>query len=152
LRAQGGKEKNGRREVRREERREENFVKPRREERKEERKEEDEKDRGFGVICSRCGKKTTISFKPDGIRPVYCKECLSALREEKRQEVELRKKKKQEELKRIEEEESEKNSGEELSLEEIRKIRPVDFKNNRPKARNRDGEEIREGEEITIKN
>jgi len=150
LRAQGGKEKNERREVRREERREENFVKPRREERKEERKEEDEKDRGFGVICSRCGKKTTISFKPDGIRPVYCKECLSALREEKRQEVELRKKKKQEELKRIEEEESEKNSGEELSLEEIRKIRPVDFKNNRPKARNRDGEEIREGEEIEI--
>jgi len=153
LRAQGGKEKNERREVRREERREENFVKPRREERKEERKEEDEKDRGFGVICSRCGKKTTISFKPDGIRPVYCKECLSALREEKRQEVELRKKKKQEELKRIEEEDSVKmESEEELSLEEIRKIRPVDFKNNHPKVRSRDGEEIREGEEITIKN
>ena len=148
--AQGGRERNERREVHREERREENFIKPRRVERKEERKEEDDKDYGFAVVCSRCGKKTMISFKPDGIRPVYCKECLSVLREEKRREVELRKKKKQEELERIEEEESGKNSGEELSLEEIRKVRPVDFKNNRPKVRNRDGEEIREGEEIEI--
>ncbi|ODS41359.1 hypothetical protein BEH94_11950 [Candidatus Altiarchaeales archaeon WOR_SM1_SCG] len=27
------------------------------------------------VICSNCGKDTTVPFKPDGIRPVYCYEC-----------------------------------------------------------------------------
>ncbi|MFA4834244.1 MAG: CxxC-x17-CxxC domain-containing protein [Patescibacteria group bacterium] len=119
-------------------------------------KKEDDKDYGFSVVCSRCGKKTMISFKPDGIRPVYCKECLSALREEKRQEVELRKKSKQEELKRIEEEDSKKDSGEELSLEEIRKIRPVDFKDGkRNEFKNNYGgkskeRNISEGEEISF--
>ncbi|NCD01020.1 hypothetical protein EOL94_02935 [bacterium] len=33
--------------------------------------------------CSRCGKKTYVSFKPDGVRPVYCKDCLSLPKEEK---------------------------------------------------------------------
>ncbi|ABK14524.1 MAG: CxxC-x17-CxxC domain-containing protein [Methanothrix sp.] len=27
------------------------------------------------VICSDCGKQTQVPFKPDGSRPVYCKEC-----------------------------------------------------------------------------
>ncbi|MDD5032294.1 MAG: type IV secretion system DNA-binding domain-containing protein [Patescibacteria group bacterium] len=117
-------------------------------------KKENDQDNDFAVVCSRCGKKTMISFKPDGIRPVYCKECLSVLREEKRQEVELRKKSKQEELKRMEEEENLAKTGseEELSLEEIKKVKPVDFKNSQPKIRVRDGEEIREGEEVMIKN
>lgn len=30
----------------------------------------------YEVNCSICGKTTTISFKPDGIRPVYCETCL----------------------------------------------------------------------------
>ncbi|MDD5072073.1 MAG: hypothetical protein PHQ42_05070, partial [Patescibacteria group bacterium] len=116
-------------------------------------KTEEDGEHKFEVICSRCGKRTRISFKPDGVRPVYCKECLSVLREEKRQEVELRKKKKQEEIKKIEEQEnSGKESGQELSLEEIKKIRPVDFKNKQTKGEVRDGEEIKEGEEIIIKN
>jgi len=117
-------------------------------------KKEDNKDYGFSVVCSRCGKKTMISFKPDGIRPVYCKECLSALREEKRQEVELRKKRKQEELKRIEEEDLRGESGQELTLEEIKKIRPVDFKGRKRNGfKNNFGEKnnernISEGEEV----
>ncbi len=121
---------------------------------REERKKEDNKDYGFSVVCSRCGKKTMISFKPDGIRPVYCKECLSALREEKRREVELRKKSKQEELKRIEEEDIKGESGQELTLEEIRKIRPVDFKDRKRNGfKNNFGEKnnernISEGEEV----
>lgn len=28
------------------------------------------------AVCSNCGQKTQVSFKPDGKRPVYCKECL----------------------------------------------------------------------------
>lgn len=29
----------------------------------------------FDVVCAQCGKPTTVSFKPTGIRPVYCAEC-----------------------------------------------------------------------------
>ena len=27
------------------------------------------------VNCSKCGEETEVPFKPDGVRPVYCKEC-----------------------------------------------------------------------------
>ena len=41
------------------------------------------KGRGFNrghremheVTCADCGKKTEVPFKPDGDRPVYCREC-----------------------------------------------------------------------------
>jgi len=50
------------------------------------------------AVCARCGKATKVSFKPDGIRPVYCKECLALLREEKAREASNRKQMKQVEL------------------------------------------------------
>src|SRR3989339_1843458 len=56
----------------------------------------------FTTVCSRCGRETKTSFKPDGIRPVYCKDCLSLAREEKKREIEDRKKAKEEELSRLE--------------------------------------------------
>ena len=27
------------------------------------------------VTCADCGKETEVPFKPDGSRPVYCREC-----------------------------------------------------------------------------
>ncbi len=27
------------------------------------------------VTCADCGKETQVPFKPDGTRPVYCREC-----------------------------------------------------------------------------
>ena len=27
------------------------------------------------VTCAECGKETQVPFKPDGERPVYCKDC-----------------------------------------------------------------------------
>jgi CxxC-x17-CxxC domain-containing protein len=27
------------------------------------------------VTCADCGKETEVPFKPDGNRPVYCREC-----------------------------------------------------------------------------
>ena len=27
------------------------------------------------VTCAECGKETEVPFKPDGSRPVYCKDC-----------------------------------------------------------------------------
>lgn len=33
----------------------------------------------FDAICWNCGKKTTVPFKPDGKRPVYCLTCLKQI-------------------------------------------------------------------------
>lgn len=41
------------------------------------------KDKPYEAICSTCGKKTRVSFEPDGVRPVYCPECLEKSRQEK---------------------------------------------------------------------
>ncbi|MCL6447691.1 MAG: zinc-ribbon domain containing protein [Armatimonadetes bacterium] len=29
----------------------------------------------YPAICSRCGKETEVPFRPNGSKPVYCKEC-----------------------------------------------------------------------------
>ena len=29
----------------------------------------------YDVTCSECKKETQVPFKPDGTRPVYCREC-----------------------------------------------------------------------------
>jgi CxxC-x17-CxxC domain-containing protein len=34
----------------------------------------------YEAVCSKCGKKTQVSFKPDGVRPIYCPECLEKVR------------------------------------------------------------------------
>lgn len=30
--------------------------------------------------CAACGKRTEISFQPDGVRPIYCRDCLAIVR------------------------------------------------------------------------
>lgn len=35
----------------------------------------------FKDKCSECGKEVEVPFKPDGVRPVYCRECLIKARE-----------------------------------------------------------------------
>lgn len=122
---------------------------------------EDDKAYNFNALCSRCGQNTRIPFRPDGIRAVYCKDCLSSLREEKKQEVEARKQKKQQELKQVfgkEGSQAALKAEKELSLDEIKQIKPIDFKSNdrggsRPNyAKDKSVErDIREGEEIEIK-
>jgi hypothetical protein len=42
-----------------------------------------EEAKKFEAICSDCGKKTKVAFKPDGVRPVYCSSCLQKEREKK---------------------------------------------------------------------
>jgi CxxC-x17-CxxC domain-containing protein len=34
----------------------------------------------FDAVCANCGRKIQVKFKPDGIRPVYCKDCLIKIR------------------------------------------------------------------------
>lgn len=35
----------------------------------------------FDAICSNCGKKCQVPFRPDGIKPVYCSDCFGAPRD-----------------------------------------------------------------------
>jgi len=35
----------------------------------------------FDAICSNCGKKCQVPFRPDGEKPVYCKDCFGAPRD-----------------------------------------------------------------------
>jgi CxxC-x17-CxxC domain-containing protein len=39
----------------------------------------------YDAVCSSCGAATKVPFKPDGARPIYCKNCLSNLKKEKRE-------------------------------------------------------------------
>ena len=39
----------------------------------------------YDARCSMCGKDTKVVFKPDGVRPVYCKPCRKKIEEEKAQ-------------------------------------------------------------------
>jgi len=55
------------------------------------------------AVCARCGQITKVSFKPDGIRPVYCKDCLAELREEKKRQTDERKRLKEEEVSKLRE-------------------------------------------------
>ena len=36
------------------------------------------------AVCADCGKECEVPFKPDGNRPVYCKDCYSKHRPERR--------------------------------------------------------------------
>jgi len=44
----------------------------------------------FSANCARCQKETKLSFEPDGVRPVYCKDCLSLAKKDKSDEVNKR--------------------------------------------------------------
>ena len=35
----------------------------------------------FDAICSNCGKKCQVPFRPDGEKPVYCKDCFGVPRD-----------------------------------------------------------------------
>jgi CxxC-x17-CxxC domain-containing protein len=115
----------------------------------------------YSAACSRCAKETKISFPPDGIRPVFCKDCLVQIKKEKNEETEARKRKKQEELQRLEErdngrrEEPEKRlklagledgSWQEITLSDLKNIAPIKF-GQLKKNNSSSGEENRPGSE-----
>jgi CxxC-x17-CxxC domain-containing protein len=117
----------------------------------------------YEAKCSRCGKDTKTSFQPDGVRPVYCKDCLSEVREEKRQEIENRRAAKQAELARLKETADQAEEAmPEISLKEALAKRPVTFSGKdkvpeSPKAskpisqkENTNEGEINEGEAVDI--
>ncbi|MFA6394090.1 MAG: type IV secretion system DNA-binding domain-containing protein [Patescibacteria group bacterium] len=62
----------------------------------------------YEAVCSRCAGAARISFPPDGIRPIFCKNCLTEIKKEKVSEMEERKKNKREELEKLARKELEK--------------------------------------------
>jgi CxxC-x17-CxxC domain-containing protein len=38
--------------------------------------------RVYHIICFKCGKETTVSFRPVRNKPVYCSECFRSLRKQ----------------------------------------------------------------------
>ncbi len=36
----------------------------------------------YDAVCAACGKKTKVPFKPNGKKPVYCRECYNKKREQ----------------------------------------------------------------------
>lgn len=55
----------------------------------------------YEAVCSRCQKTTRVPFKPDGVRPVFCKDCLAILRQENEQSTNERKALKQKEIEQL---------------------------------------------------
>lgn len=108
----------------------------------------------YDAICSLCGAATTTTFIPDGVRPVYCKNCLSKRKEEKRVELENRQQAKKEEYQNFVEVQEEAPVKASLSLNDLNNIAPVDFKGRTLKVAKKtylDSEhDLEEGEEIKI--
>lgn len=92
-------------------------------------------DSGYAAVCSACGQETTTIFEPDGVRPVYCRDCLSKKKEEKRLELEKRQLAKIEERRRVDEDEIKKAKVPTLSLNDLKNLAPRDFRGREIKAR-----------------
>ncbi len=74
------------------------------------------------INCSNCNKTTMVTFKPDGLRPIYCKECLLMQKELKKNKETLRIKQKQEEIARFnQKKENIENSNFKLNLSTLNK-------------------------------
>ena len=56
---------------------------------------------GFEAECSSCGKKTRLNFEPDGVRPVFCKECLAKSKEDRKSQLDSRREAKERELNKL---------------------------------------------------
>jgi len=86
--------------------------------------EKEEKKKKYDAVCSGCGAKTKVSFQPDGVRPVYCLNCLQKSREETSTVIKANAAK--DTYKEIQ-----KESQKEISLKEAAEQEPQTFKKKR---------------------
>jgi len=114
-------------------------------------------------VCSRCGQPAQVNFQPDGIRPVFCKDCLSLSKQEKKQELAVRLEAKKRELESLNGQTAGRGASgasvvPAISLGQAMKSGPVDFRGKkiapRPAApRPLDGQSenvIKENEEVNF--
>jgi CxxC-x17-CxxC domain-containing protein len=133
---------------------------------------------GFPSKCSSCNVDVVTPFKPDGVRPVYCKECLAKgktfteknvkkkeapiyRKEERKSEapkiknVTLRKNNVEKKEIKIEEGANKKEDSKSgLSLEQLKAIKPTSFssKNSEKRREEKEEKDIKEGESISLDN
>jgi len=105
----------------------------------------------YETVCNNCGQATTTIFEPDGIRPVYCRDCLTKKKEEKRLELEARRLAKEAERRQLAALSAPVTPP--LSLDSLKKLNPVDFRGReikRPPVSRQTYEEkeFNEGEDI----
>jgi CxxC-x17-CxxC domain-containing protein len=119
----------------------------------------------YGAVCARCGQATQVSFMPDGIRPIFCKNCLALAKQAKKQELAARLEAKKQELNKINDqvgfgnqEKVSVNQNQSLSLNQAIKSGPVDFSGKKiwprqanPKPKNDSREnDIKENQDIIL--
>jgi len=80
----------------------------------------------YEAVCASCGITTMVPFAPDGLRPIYCKDCLSKMKQEKNKQTEERRKAKEVELR-----EMTKKITPEISLGQALSMKPVAFSHRR---------------------
>ncbi|MEK7202939.1 MAG: type IV secretion system DNA-binding domain-containing protein [Patescibacteria group bacterium] len=97
----------------------------------------------FEAVCSNCGKLTNLSFKPDGIRPIFCKDCLTLMRQKKQQDVEIR---------RVAKKEENNNNKIELSLKKPFVNQSVNFSNQKTNLKINNKQDFPKNKEIIIDN
>mgnify|MGYP001103816904 CR=1 FL=1 len=131
---------------------------------------------GFMSICSSCGVTVNTPFKPDGVRPVYCKKCLNIKPAERKAKTEPKSFVRKESLDNSQNSKRNKNNvtsnnfkkddGTDnakdevlaLTLEELKKTQPVSFYKQKNKIDNAGQNKniveknIEEGEDVVIEN
>ncbi len=106
----------------------------------------------YEAVCSRCGKSTKVSFEPDGIRPIFCKQCLILARQEKNLEIEARLKAKKVELEKLSQGETGALAASQpavrgISLNQALNQGAVDFSGKKIKGNKVDNNPIKSGDE-----
>lgn len=141
------------------------FNVEKKEERAEPRKEfSADKQQGFPARCSFCGQETRTPFVPDGVRPVYCKNCLGELKKQKREKIEAKRTEPEKrmdfssisprQLMEKEKEVEKKKEDEGASLADFDKLQTVGFGNQKGGNRRevpketKDEKELEEGKDI----
>ncbi|MFA5644240.1 MAG: CxxC-x17-CxxC domain-containing protein [Patescibacteria group bacterium] len=130
----------------------------------------DKKDfsnKGFQSKCSSCGVEVSLPFEPDGVRPVYCRECLinrpavksnppvKSIKKDfpkNNNNFAVKNGLEKNNYKPVEDK-VEKNQ-KSLSLEELKMVKPVSFYNKKEDRDNKKKEEqeIKEGEDVILEN
>ena len=93
-------------------------------------------NKNFEAVCSNCNIPTKVTFKPDGVRPIYCKDCLRLIREKLMKRASENKKEEISQEKNILEVENNEDTNENLSLSEIKTDDFVSFGGNKKKIKN----------------
>jgi len=91
----------------------------------------------YNATCSVCKKDTKVNFRPDGVRPIYCKDCFKKV---KTREQVIKKEDNKEKIQKAEvQQRKEKN----LSLEDIKEKEPVLKKEKKHKKKEVNVDELK---------